>query len=114
MTTKTKKPSGHPVDLKSLIARKRAESPTFRAAYDEARAVRLLSRALAELRERSGLTQAQLAKRLHTTQAAISRLESPTYKSHSLATLRKYLKATGSKMVIRFERSDDGTPLEVF
>ena len=114
MTTKTKKSKGHPVDLKSLIARKRAESPTFRAAYDEARAVRLLSRALAELRERSGLTQAQLAKRLHTTQAAISRLESPTYRSHSLATLRKYLKATGSKMVIRFERSDDGSPLEVY
>jgi DNA-binding XRE family transcriptional regulator len=113
MKMKIKKFTGHSVDVKSLIAKKRAESPAFRAAYDEARSVRLLSRALAELRERSGLTQAQLAKRLHTTQAAISRLESPTYRSHSLATLRKYLKATGSKMVIRFERSDDGAALVV-
>jgi ribosome-binding protein aMBF1 (putative translation factor) len=77
MKMKIKKFTGHSVDVKSLIAKKRAESPAFRAAYDEARSVRLLSRALAELRERSGLTQAQLAKRLHTTQAAISRLESP-------------------------------------
>jgi len=113
MTTKTKKAKGHPVALKSMIAKKRAGSPAFRAAYDDARAVRLLSRALAELREGRGLTQAQLAKRLHTTQAAISRLENPAYKGHSFATLRKFLKATGSKMVIRFERSDDGAPLEV-
>ena len=114
MKKKTKTFTGHSVEPKSLIARKKSESPVFRAAYDEARAVRLLSRALAELRERSGLTQAQLAKRLHTTQAAISRLESPTYKSHSLATLRKYLRATKSKMIIRFERGDDGGPLEVY
>ncbi|MGH7283656.1 MAG: helix-turn-helix domain-containing protein [Polyangiaceae bacterium] len=40
-----------------------------------------------------GLTQAELAKRMHTTQSVIARLESGKQKP-SLATLEKFAKAT--------------------
>jgi transcriptional regulator with XRE-family HTH domain len=44
---------------------------------------------IAALREKAGLSQKELAKRLKTTQQQISRLESPSYEGHSLSMLRR-------------------------
>jgi transcriptional regulator with XRE-family HTH domain len=58
--------------------------------------------ALIEARARAGLSQAQLAKRMKTTQSAIARLESGRAKP-STRTLQRFAHATGHRLKITFE-----------
>jgi transcriptional regulator with XRE-family HTH domain len=46
------------------------------------------------------LTQAELAKKIHTTQSVISRLEDADYEGHSLAILQRIGKELGYKIKI--------------
>lgn len=56
-------------------------------------------------RVKSGLTQAEVAERIGTTQSAIARLESVTSKhSPSIATLQKYAHALGYRVEVRLVR----------
>jgi transcriptional regulator with XRE-family HTH domain len=55
-----------------------------------------------EARSKAGLTQEQLAARMHTTQAVIARLESGRVKP-STRTLERLAEATGTRLRIRFE-----------
>jgi len=58
-------------------------------------------------RAESGLTQAEVAARVGTTQSAIARLESAEPKhSPSIATLQKYAKALGYKVEVRFVKNE--------
>jgi transcriptional regulator with XRE-family HTH domain len=53
-------------------------------------------------RAESGLTQAEVAERVGTTQSAIARLESAEARhSPSIVTLQKYAKALGYKVEVR-------------
>ena len=61
-----------------------------------------LARALIEARARAGLTQAQLAERMRTTQSVIARLESGRVRP-STATLERIAQATGTRLKITFE-----------
>jgi predicted transcriptional regulator len=54
-------------------------------------------------RVRAGLTQAQLAQRMGTTQSAIARLETGKF-APSLETLEKLALATGSRLVLRLDQ----------
>ena len=58
--------------------------------------------ALIEARVRAGLTQAQVAHRMKTTQAVIARLEGGGAKP-STRTLERFAKATGSRLRIVFD-----------
>jgi transcriptional regulator with XRE-family HTH domain len=60
--------------------------------------------ALAALREESGLSQQELAKRVGTTQQQISRLESPSYEGHSLSMLRRVAEALGATIRVELLR----------
>ena len=51
---------------------------------------------LAALREKAGLSQKDLARKLKTSQQQISRLESPSYEGHSLSMLRRVAEALGA------------------
>jgi DNA-binding XRE family transcriptional regulator len=73
-----------------------------KAYYDELGRLRLAHR-IAELRERCGLTQAQLAEKVGTTQAGISRLENPNYRNYSLTTLEKVAAALGARLKVELE-----------
>ena len=54
-------------------------------------------------RAAAGLTQAEVAARVGTTQSAIARLESGAQKhSPSIATLQKYAKALGCRLEVKF------------
>lgn len=54
-------------------------------------------------RAAAGLTQAEVAERIGTTQSAIARLESPSVRhSPSVETLQKYARALGCRVEIRF------------
>jgi transcriptional regulator with XRE-family HTH domain len=58
---------------------------------------------LLKARASAGLTQAQLAERIGTTQSAVARLESGNAAhSPSIATLRRYAKALGCRVEVRF------------
>jgi transcriptional regulator len=58
---------------------------------------------LAALRERAGLSQKELARKLKTSQQQISRLESPGYEGHSLNTLRRVAKALHARVRVVLE-----------
>jgi ribosome-binding protein aMBF1 (putative translation factor) len=71
-------------------------------AYDALEDESSLAAALIEARARAGLTQQQLADRMHTTQAVIARLESGRVKP-STRTLERLAAATGMRLRISFE-----------
>lgn len=54
------------------------------------------------LRQQAGLSQAELAKRVGTTQSVISRLEDADYEGHSLAMLNRIAAALERRVEIRF------------
>ena len=61
-----------------------------------------LAAALIDAREHAGLSQEAVAVRMRTSQQAISRLEGGRG-NPSLETLRRFAKATGTRLRIRFE-----------
>ena len=77
--------------------------PEVRAAYDATAEEFAFLDEVLKARAESGLTQAEVARRVGTTQSAIARLESAEAKhSPSIATLQKYAKALGHKLELRF------------
>jgi DNA-binding XRE family transcriptional regulator len=71
-----------------------------------------LSRLVYDLRVGAKLTQAQLAKRVGTTQSVISRLEDADYEGHSLAMLRRIAQAVGWVVEIRVRPAGPVPPPE--
>src|SRR5712691_7208021 len=61
---------------------------------------------LAALREKAGLSQLQLARKLKTTQQQISRLESPGYEGHSLSMLRRVARVLNAHVRVIFESNE--------
>lgn len=74
--------------------------PEVRTAYDALGDQFGLARELITARVRAGLTQAELAARMGTTQSAVARLESGA-QLPSVQTLLRFAKATHSRAVIR-------------
>lgn len=62
---------------------------------------------IADLRRQAGLSQKELAARLHTSQQQISRLESPGYEGHSLSMLRRVAEALHARVRVVFELVED-------
>ena len=88
-----------PVD--EAIARWRKD-PAYLKTYDGLEEEFALVAEIIKARAAAGLTQQELAKRMKTTQGAIARLESGTTLP-STRTLKRFAKATGHKLQIRFE-----------
>ena len=89
--------------LSALKARILA-NPEARAEYEAQAPEFELARELIAARARAGLTQSELAERMHTTQSTIAHLESGRTMP-SMRTLTRYAEATGSRAVVRLERS---------
>ena len=88
-------------DVRALH-RKWLRDPAYREAYDELAPEFRLARALIEARANAGLTQAQLAERMQTSQSVVARLESG--RAHpSTRTLERFAQATGMRLKISFE-----------
>ena len=87
--------------LKAFKARALARPSVKRAYEGVAEEFDFLDEVL-RARADAGLTQAEVAARVGTTQSAIARLESAgTRHSPSIATLQRYAKALGRKVQIR-------------
>ena len=95
---------GQKMDLGKYVADRSKKDPAFAAAYKRTEERHHIARELAKLREASGLSQRELAAKLHTSQAQISRIERENYEGHTISTLRKYLRAVGASMSISFHR----------
>ena len=78
------------------------DDPAYRAEYNALEAEFSLADAVIKARAAANLTQAQLAKRMHTSQAVIARLESGRVKP-STRTLERLAEATGLRLRISFE-----------
>ncbi|HVC76303.1 MAG TPA: helix-turn-helix transcriptional regulator [Candidatus Micrarchaeaceae archaeon] len=83
------------------LRRRRLEEPAARVGYQQAQLAYELGRQVRELREANGLSQRELAERMHTTQSVIARLEAGGSKP-SLSTLERVAMALGTSVDIRF------------
>ena len=97
--TKTKKPARRGTvggDLQADIEARKARDPAYAAAFSAAFNRLELARQLREARELRGLTQADLAARLKTSQPAIARME----RGHTprLSFLERVAKALGGTL----------------
>ena len=86
-------PGTEPDFLDELIAESDAMSPGFAAKVDDALHRRVQGRALAGRRTALGLTQAEVARRMGTSQPAVSRLELGG--DVRISTLTRYLSVVG-------------------
>jgi transcriptional regulator with XRE-family HTH domain len=84
------------------LHRKWMKNPKYRAEYDSMQKEFALMSALIEARGRAGLTQAEVAARMKTTQAAVARLESGRVLP-STRTLQKFAEATATVLTISFQ-----------
>lgn len=83
------------------------ENPDTRAEYETQAGEFELAHALIAARARAGLTQAQVAERMGTTQSTVARLEGGR-RTPSLRTVQRYAKAIGYRAVVRLERAGAG------
>jgi len=74
----------------------------FTKAYEELEEEYVLVREMLDARARLGLTQEAVAELMGTTKSAISRLEAAGKHSPSLTTLKKYARAVGCHLEIKF------------
>jgi transcriptional regulator with XRE-family HTH domain len=71
------------------------KDPAFAERFEKAGEAWDVALQIAALRAKAGLSQKDLACKLHTSQQQISRLESPSYEGHSLSMLRRVAKVLG-------------------
>ena len=86
----------------SDMHKKWIKEPEYRKAYDALEGEFALAEAVIDARNRVGLTQAQLARKMGTTQPVLARLEGGRARP-SIRTLERLAKATGTRLLIRFE-----------
>ena len=85
-------------DLATLKARL-LENPEVRAEYEAMAPEFEISEALIGARQRAGLSQAEVARKMGTTQSVVARLESGRFLP-STASLTRYAAATNSHLHI--------------
>ena len=84
------------------LHKKWMKNSKYKTGYEKLGSEFGLARIIIEARTKAGLTQAQLAKRMKTTQSVIARLEGGRVHP-STATLERLAKATGSRLKIGFD-----------
>ena len=89
-------------DATKILADIAGLDPKRKQAFEEEVANREVAQSIYELRQRAGLSQAELAKRIGTTQSVIPRLEDADYEGHSLAMLNRIAAAVERRVQIRF------------
>jgi transcriptional regulator with XRE-family HTH domain len=89
------------ISLRTL-KRRWLKEPGFKEGYDALADEYAIAGALIEARKRAKLSQAQVAKKMGTSQSTIARLESGSAKP-SFSTLERFAKATGMRVRVVFE-----------
>jgi len=84
------------------VLKEKLQDNKFKQYFEEERDKLQIALKVATIREEKGLTQAQLAKKIHSSQTAISRIENGEYFGYSIKTLEKIAYATGTHLEINF------------
>ena len=83
--------------------REQLADPEFARRFEQAGQAWDVALQIAALRQRAGLSQRELAKRVKTSQQQISRLESPQYEGHSLSMLRRVARELRARVRVVIE-----------
>ena len=86
-------------DLKKYISKRKESDSEFAKDFDDGYQAFKIGAVLKQARESSGLTQEQLAKKLHTKKSAISRIENHA-EDIRLSTLEKFAQVLGRKLEV--------------
>lgn len=90
--------------------KKALKNPEVREEYEALTPAYDLRRKLTALRKEAGLTQEELAERLHTKKSNISRLENVNSSiSPTLTTIEAYAEAVGYRVEINFRPASPST-----
>ena len=92
------------VPVEKIFAKWR-KKPSYRAAYDALDEEFSLASALIAARTKADVSQDEIARRMRTSQPAVARLESGRG-NPSLDTLRRYARATKTRLKISFEPAE--------
>jgi HTH-type transcriptional regulator / antitoxin HipB len=84
-------------DLKKYIRKRKAKEPVFALDFDSGYEQFKIGVMLKQAREEAGITQEELARRLHTKKTAISRIENHA-EDIKLSTLEKFARALGKHL----------------
>jgi len=88
--------------FEDLLARK-LKNKGFRDEYERLEPEFALAKEIILLRKKRNLTQAQLAKKMHTSQPAIARVESGNYQNLTLKFIDKLANALEAKPIIHLK-----------
>jgi transcriptional regulator with XRE-family HTH domain len=91
-----------------LYLEEQLKDPVFVERFERAGEAWDVALQLAALREKAGLSQKDLARKLKTSQQQISRLESPGYEGHSLSMLRRVAKVLHARVRVVLEADEVG------
>ena len=86
-------------DLERYIGRRKKRDQTFARGFDEGYAKFRIGVVLRQAREKAGLTQEELARRLKTKKSAISRIENHA-EDIRLSTLERTAEALGKRLQV--------------
>jgi len=84
------------------VLKEELKDKEFKKFYAEEGLRLALGYKIAKIRQKRGLTQKELAKKIHTSQATVARLEGGDYQGYSLRTLEKVALATGTHLEVQF------------
>ena len=89
-----------------LYLEEQLKDPVFVERFERAGEAWDVALQLVALREKAGLSQMELARKLKTTQQQISRLESPGYEGPSLSMLRRVARVLNAHVRVIFESNE--------
>ena len=88
-------------DLKRYINKRKTKDPEFSKNFDEGYTEFKIGVVIRDLRKKAGLTQTELAEKLHTQKSAISRMENQS-EDIRISTLFKIASVLGKHINISF------------
>ena len=91
-------------DALKILEQLTGKDPLLHRAFEVELVNREVAAKIYQLRQNAHLSQAELARRVGTTQSVISRLEDGDYEGHSLPMLNRIATAMEHRVEIRFVR----------
>jgi ribosome-binding protein aMBF1 (putative translation factor) len=101
----TKKRTAKTDDAVTILSEVFGDDPNRRARIEQIKQEMAVGQQIYDARKAADLTQAELAKRVGTTQSVISDLEDAEYQGHSLPMLRRIATALNLSLQVNFVAS---------
>ena len=107
METRTSKKYVRGMTIDEDIA-EQMKNPEFRKAWHDLDAEFELLESMIKAREKAGISQGELARKIGTKQPALSRLERGGFSKATVETLRKIADALDMRLVVKLQKKERG------